>query len=326
MEKSMERDKRNDVQIDMNLPLVSIIIPSYNYGHYILNALNSVSAQRYSDWECIVVDDGSTDDTARLVANYIQAHKDQPIHYLHIKNGGLSNARNVGIKHSKGKYLQFLDADDLIQPDKLKVQTQLLTSIPCALVYSDSLFFTDEATDVERFPSGILAKETLMGAELWRRIIQHNLFPVSSALVHKELVEACGMFDTQSKTNEDWLIWFKIALLNPHFTFDNSPDTATEIRVHEKGITGNKRKMFEGGEYVRNQFNSLLKSQITSHDSAKLIKYNLDLLALLQIRSLNFGTGFKYVMKEFIRQPTTNFKLLKNCFIDLTKRTLKNEW
>ena len=305
---------------------ISIIVTCYNQGHFLSESLESILAQGYSNWECIIVDDGSTDDTALVVANYIQAHNEQQFQYLYIENGGLSNARNVGIKHSKGVYLQFLDADDLIQPEKLWIQTQLLKSTPCALVYADSLFFTDEVSSVERFPSGILAKETLIGAELWRRILKHNLFPVSSALVHKELVEACGMFDTKAKTNEDWLTWFKIALLDPNFVFDNSPDTATEIRVHGKGITGNKRKMFEGGQYVRNQFHSLLNSQISLHDSQNLIKYNLDLLALLQTRSLNFGTGLKYVIQEFAKQPLKNSKLLANCFINLTKRILKNDW
>src|SRR5437870_12319582 len=101
-------------------PLVSIIVPSYNYAHFIGEALQSIQSQTYSNWECIVVDDGSTDDTGALVRQL--AEKDGRIKYVRQENRGLAAARNAGMANSEGVYFQFLDADDLLEPQKLERQ------------------------------------------------------------------------------------------------------------------------------------------------------------------------------------------------------------
>ena len=93
--------------------LISIIIPTYNRAHLINETLDSILTQTYGDWECIIVDDGSTDDTETVVSDYIQANPNQIFKYMPIANAGSSNARNLGIMQAKGIYLQFLDADDL---------------------------------------------------------------------------------------------------------------------------------------------------------------------------------------------------------------------
>lgn len=111
----------------MNEPLVSIIIPTFNRAHLIKETLDSVLAQSYSNWECIIVDDGSTDDTFQIVKKYIQ--KDLRFYYFkrpeYYKAGG-NGARNFGIEASKGNYLQFLDSDDLLSENKIKSQIEIL--------------------------------------------------------------------------------------------------------------------------------------------------------------------------------------------------------
>src|SRR3977135_80341 len=102
----------------MNLPLVTVIIPSYNYGHLIGQTLESVQAQTYLNWECFVVDEGSTDHPRTVVFRY--AEKDERIRYIRQNNLRAGTARNNGIRNSRGKYLQFLDADDLIERTKIE--------------------------------------------------------------------------------------------------------------------------------------------------------------------------------------------------------------
>src|SRR5690554_2207297 len=108
-------------------PLVSIIIPTFNRAHLIGETLDSVIAQTYQNWECIVVDDGSTDHTAEIMANYLA--KDSRFQYHHRpKNrpAGGNAARNFGFGVSKGEYINWLDSDDLFLPDKLSVQMEYM--------------------------------------------------------------------------------------------------------------------------------------------------------------------------------------------------------
>src|SRR5215208_6900864 len=94
-------------------PLVSVVVPSYNYGHLIRETLESLAAQTYAAWECVVVDDGSADDTRAVVEAY--AATDPRVRYVRQENARQGAARNNGIRHSSGAYFQFLDADDTIE-------------------------------------------------------------------------------------------------------------------------------------------------------------------------------------------------------------------
>ena len=105
------------------MPSVSVIIPTYNYGRFIERAVNSVLSQSYQDYEIIIIDDGSTDDTKnRVVVKY---HDERIIYIRHDMNRGPSAARNTGIKSSKGEFIAFLDSDDEWEPDKLYHQINL---------------------------------------------------------------------------------------------------------------------------------------------------------------------------------------------------------
>lgn len=99
------------------MPEVSVIIPCYNHGHYLPHAVNSVLAQTFTDWEAIIVDDGSTDNTREVAAQFT----DERVRYVHQENRGLSGARNTGIRAAQGAYLAFLDADDEWEPRFLRV-------------------------------------------------------------------------------------------------------------------------------------------------------------------------------------------------------------
>src|SRR5213595_3267170 len=105
-------------------PLVSIVIPTFNYGHFIRQALESVLEQTYGNWECIVVDDGSTDDTSQVVAEVAAVCK--KIRYVRQENQGQPAAMNTGLRLCDGEYIQILDADDLLERRKLEKQVGYL--------------------------------------------------------------------------------------------------------------------------------------------------------------------------------------------------------
>ena len=118
LEKARLKGKYNESVDD---PLVSVVIPTYNYAKYIAAAINSVLKQSYRNIELIVIDDGSTDDTADVIAIY-----EGKLRYYFQKNQGLSAARNKGIELSNGRYIQFLDSDDILGADSIRSKVQHL--------------------------------------------------------------------------------------------------------------------------------------------------------------------------------------------------------
>src|SRR4051812_41650748 len=124
----------------MNPACVSVVIPTFNRSSTLPRAIDSVVAQSFTDWELVVVDDGSTDDTPRLLANY-QKKLGNRLISLRQRNRGCSAARNQGIELARGRYIAFLDSDDEFLPQKLSRQLDLFTACPDrSFVYSDYSF------------------------------------------------------------------------------------------------------------------------------------------------------------------------------------------
>ncbi|XMO86578.1 glycosyltransferase family 2 protein [Algibacter sp. AS12] len=185
-------------------PLVSIIIPTYNRAHVINETLNSVLAQTYSNWECIVVDDGSTDTTSNLLAEYCD--KDLRITYYSRpknRNKGANACRNFGFEISKGKYIQWLDSDDLMLPNKLEAQVSLLNEKTFALITSTWGRFIDSKKleaypDFESFNNFDSRKDFLNALT-----ISKGYFPIHAYLMSKNLVLKTGGWDENLIVNQD---------------------------------------------------------------------------------------------------------------------------
>jgi glycosyltransferase involved in cell wall biosynthesis len=306
--------------------LVSIIIPSFNYGHLIIETLQSIIKQTYTRWECIIVDDGSTDDTTGIVQQFIEEYPQQRFTYLEVPNAGTSAAKNKGITLARGEFIQFLDADDLLSEEKLSVQMQIAEEQSAEVIFSKSIYFTGDAIQqnyIQKYPSGFLATESLKGTELLRRIITNNILTISSPLIKKELVIRAGMFDKDLKNNEDWLFWFKVALLSPSFTFDNNERSFILVRTHETSASNNQKRMFEGEVVVR-QFIDQSLNALSTGDKTLLKKLNSDLLALHQVRSLNAIGGLNYIFLSFVKNPVKAFPLVKKGLFRLGTRIYKS--
>src|ERR1700750_2164810 len=108
--------------------LVSVVVPTYNYAHFIGRMFDSLLAQTYTHWECIVVDDGSTDETGQVVAR--MAERDPRVRYVRQRNQREAVAKNTALNLARGRYVQFLDADDLIEPLKFERQVEFLEANP----------------------------------------------------------------------------------------------------------------------------------------------------------------------------------------------------
>jgi len=311
----------------MSKPLVSIIIPTYNYAKLIIETLESVLRQSYDSWECIIVDDGSTDNTEDIVRDFINGHLTYSITYIKKVNEGTSVAKNTGVNIAAGKYIQFLDADDLISVDKLSVQVSLLESAIADLVFSKSVFFIDDKSErklINRYPSGFLSEETLYGSDLLKRIVKNNIVTIGSPLVKKDILLEAGLFDAELKNNEDWLLWFKVGLICKKFIYDDNITSYTSIRVHHASAMNDHSKMFQGEVIVRGQIETALKSSEADTELRQLRKLNLDLLALHQVRSLSIANGMKYILSSFAKNPVGEFNLLTKALFKLGVRIYKS--
>lgn len=196
---------------------ISVIIPTYNRSKFISEAMESVTNQSCSDWELIVVDDFSTDNTEEIVANFILRHDSTRIKYIkNERKKGVSGARNTGIKYSRGKYIAFLDSDDFWDRDNLKLKAEILNSNQSIdALLSDCIFFGEVEKDYTIAP---YLKELLQD-EFWVRqnmslfIAQDSIIPfmlkngflfrIQSLLLKKELLDKVGLFNENMVYYED---------------------------------------------------------------------------------------------------------------------------
>jgi glycosyltransferase involved in cell wall biosynthesis len=311
----------------MTRPLVSIIIPTYNYAHLIAETLLSVCRQTYSNWECIIIDDGSTDQTAEIIARFLEQHPKYNFRYIYTSNAGTSAAKNEGIRLAKGTFIQFLDADDLLSPEKLDIQVRQLEDNDSVLVFSSSRFFSiigEEQCEQEKYPEGFLAISDLKGYELFKRLITNNIVTISSPLVRTGPLRSIGGFDTALLNNEDWMLWFKIALIRPYFKFDGNPRSSVQIRIHRNSAMNQHQQMFLGEVVVRKEMERLLQQQQFGEAGASLLKLNKDLLALHRVRSLEIGKGMSHIIGSFIKHPISEYRLLSRGLLKLAVRVYKS--
>lgn len=218
-------------------PLVSVIVPTYNYGRFIGQTLDSLRAQTYAAWECVVVDDGSTDDTEDTVARVSAV--DARVRYVRQANQRQAVAKNTGLAEARGKYVQFLDADDLLEPLKLERQVEFLEANPAAdIVYGGARYFHSERPGERLY--GMFGEDApwmpeLSGAgkTIILPLVRMNIMAINAALVRREAIDDVGPFDPVLPPVEDWDYWLRCALKGKRFEFRDFEGALALVRAHE---------------------------------------------------------------------------------------------
>ena len=198
-------------------PMVSIIITTYNDGLLVCEAIESSLGQTYKNIEIIVVDDGSTDDTGKIIK---KKYKDR-ILYVYQENKGPGSARNTGIRISSGKYLQFLDSDDLLDKEKLSLQIKLLkTTHDKALSYCDYIYCDlDDITKTYNRTTPFLNTENPFDDIMMKWETQVSI-PIHCFIFDSALFKENGIFfDEKLRANEDWQCWMDLFGLHPKVIF-----------------------------------------------------------------------------------------------------------
>jgi len=221
-------------------PLVSVIMPAYNAEKYIGDSIQSVLDQTYSNWELLVVDDGSTDKTADVVRQF--AARDSRVKYIFQQNGRQAKARNTGIAQSSGTLLAFLDSDDLWLPEKLERQLQTLDATNVDVVYSNGLVIyepgaTPGSTD---FP---VVAGTVEGHRMFDLLLLMNFIPAQSVVVRSEILRDAGPFDESYSVCEDYELWLKLAAHGA--VFHGMTEKLIKYRRHPTATTHKHSVMFK---------------------------------------------------------------------------------
>jgi glycosyltransferase involved in cell wall biosynthesis len=192
-----------DGSADARLPLVSAVIPSYNYGHFLVEAVRSALAQTYPRMEVIVVDDGSTDDTRRRLGPYMGR-----IRYVYQENQGLAAARNTGIRLARGEWIALLDSDDVWHPQKTELQLRA-----AAGVNGVGLIGTRETCDLP-VPQRLEPNPPVTHLSVRDFLLLTPVAP-SSVLIRRDCLDAVGMFDTSLGPAADRDLWLRLAARFP---------------------------------------------------------------------------------------------------------------
>ena len=183
--------------------MISVIIPTYNAAAYIGEAMDSVFAQTYRDYEIIVIDDGSTDETKELLEQHYPT-----INYYYVENNGVSAARNLGIAKAQGEFIAFLDADDWWLPEKLEKQLVLFeVDKTLGLVLTENYFFT--AVGLCGFTN---KKRLLMQGDIVKNIFLNSYAVTSTVMVRKSVFEQVGLFEEELSVAEDDNLWMRIGM------------------------------------------------------------------------------------------------------------------
>lgn len=224
------------------LPLVSVIMPAYNSKGYIEQAIQSIQDQTYPNWELIIVDDASTDGTFALVENKIK--QNQKVHLLqNRKNQGTGVARNLGIKAAKGRYICFLDADDLWLPEKLRVQVEFMQKRDLVMSFSSYRLISEVGEELDKT---ILALPELSYSKLLRANYVGNLTGMYD--VEKTGKVYCPPF----RKRQDWALW--LSVLKKAGGAKGIQQPLALYRLRKEGISGNKFALIRHNFKVYHQF------------------------------------------------------------------------
>lgn len=192
-------------------PLFSVLVPTYNQAPYLGPALDSLLGQTFSDWEAVIINDGSTDSTPQVLADYID--KDERFRVFHKENGGPGSALNVGLQHARGQWICWLSSDDFFDPRKLEIHRDWIAKRP-----EDRFFFTyfrEFNAETSEFSDPPLWHKNPEREWQVVEMLHHTYVHGNSICVSRDLWWQAGRFDTELRFGQDYDMWLRLAALSP---------------------------------------------------------------------------------------------------------------
>lgn len=253
--------------MDKQQPLVSVITPCYNQGKYLAEAIDSVLAQTYANWELLIVDDGSTDNSAEVAKAY--AEKDARIHYIYQSNAGPSAARNHGVRESKGTYIQLLDGDNKLSARCVELAVEHMESHKETVVfYSRVRYF------------GVRNDEFVIRWTGYADLLCQNSIDCC-CMVRRTDFDSIGGFDEQMRGYEDWEFFIRLLYGRPNVY--QHPDVLFYYRITDSQTGVNAQAAKRAAElhnyiYEKNKekYNAILGVPIVAYTEARRLEKELN--------------------------------------------------
>ena len=296
----------------MNESKVSIIIPTYNRSKLLRRAIESIIRQTYKNWELVVVDDGSTDNTKSIVDEYIK--KDKRIFYKYQENsGGCSSPKNLGLKLSSGKYITFLDSDDEYLPKKLELQVKLLENSKI-----ENLGFVG-CQNLRVIEQKIIENKISHRNNIYK-ILLENYFITTPGIVmiKRQVIDKIGFFDENLKISDD--VDYFIRISKNGFNFDFVDEILFKYYQHKESLTEKKSQEIKEKELVYIYEKNI--EDLNNDGYALLTHYN--------IRTGNFDKAKKINFISFTKNKNIKniIKILifsNNITLNLYRYMIKNK-
>ncbi|AFY54581.1 glycosyl transferase [Rivularia sp. PCC 7116] len=277
-------------------PKVSVVVPAYNVSNYLKDALASLEAQTFPDFEALIVDDGSTDNTAAVAGEFCR--RDSRFKLLQKSNGGLSSARNYGIRHAGGEYIALLDGDDVYHKDKLATHiARLYSCADVGLVYSASRTIRDDGKPTFITLSGKPVHSNPLLALLCKNFIGHG----SNAVFRRCLIDEIGEFNESLRSWEDVDLWLRIAATQK-WRFYREKRILSYYRVRPSGLSFNVSQMQDCGEQV------LKDAYLRSPELVKSMLPTAYAYMYRYLARLSVQGGDMEAARKFIRQALASDK------------------
>lgn len=282
-------------------PTISVVIPTHNRAKLLKRAINSVLRQTFEDFELIVVDDASLDNTSEVV----ESINDGRIRYVRLeKNSGGPVARNTGIKKARGKFIALLDDDDEWLPNRLELQIEKFESLgkDVGVVYGGFYYVSQDTGEIigKRLPR--------YRGDVYTHFLKENFVGSPTLLIRKECFKKAGLFDPELKSSQDWDMWLRIA---KYYRFDYVPAVVAKYYVHGHQITFNMKKYISGRKRFVWKYPDIYKNP-------RILSLHLSQMGLLLILSRNAEQGLKYLVESIAMAPLNveNYRKLLELALD----------
>jgi glycosyltransferase involved in cell wall biosynthesis len=289
-----------------NSSKISVVITCYNYGGYLPCALDSVLSQTYGNYEIILVNDGSTDNTDEVVKPYLSNPK---IKYIRQANAGQANAKNTGIKHATGEYVAFLDADDIWDETKLEKQVLLFSDLHIAVVYSNTKYIDENGQAL----ADVMNTMKKHRGNILKKILLDNFIPFSSSIIRRSVLSEFNGFDETLKMSIDWDLWLRIST---KYEFDYIDEALLIYRVGHSGqMSKNYTVRQECCDRISENFINKYSGLLTKQDirRAKIYTYNM---RGYNYRKIDPSKSIEYYCKS-LKKDFFQFQPIKGIVISL---------
>lgn len=302
----------------MSDPLVSIVTPVYNGEQYLAEAIESALAQTYRNFELLIINDGSTDNSKAIITSYLNNSK---IHYFEQQNAGVAAARNLALRNANGKYIGFLDQDDLWLPDKLSTQIQYLETNPeIPFVHSRQGYIQADGTPIPDYPKDWVYD---LHGKCFIELFKRNRIAVLTVLVRKSVIDEIGFFNEAVSRVDDYELWLRICSRYPIGFQDNK---LALYRCHDTNASHDYIKMEQAELKALKSFYNKNKQIFESIDkkiiNKRFFELHTEVANGLFWQKHNYNLSLHHYLKAIYFNPFCwkNIKQIFWCLLSNTQR------